>query len=195
VSDAIAGTGDAAGTGSGPEAGAPLPPIRLERWTVTSGSNVNSRAAVVLHAGRHDWKGSAEGNGAVDALLRAVDKALADVLGGHPVLIAYDVHALAEGPDAKGQVTVRIAPPAAAEGARSDGRYTGEVASTNIVAASVEAYVEALNAMLDDPSWAGVAEAAGSRRGRGRGAEPGGGAGAEFDDDARPIDTTEWFNL
>ena len=177
------------------DAGTPHPPIRLERWTVTSGSNVNSRAAVVLHAGRHDWKASAEGNGAVDALLRAVDTALADVLGGRPVLIAYDVHALAEGPDAEGRVTVRIAPPAAAEGARSDGRYTGEVASTNIVAASVEAYVDALNAMLGDPSWAGAAEAAGSRRGRGRGAEPGGQEGTEFDDDARPIDTTEWFNI
>ncbi len=177
--------------------GGPRMPIRLERWTVTSGSNVNSRAAVVLQAGRHDWKASAEGNGAVDALLRAVDGALADVLGGRPLLIAYDVHALAEGPDAEGRVTVRIAPPAAAEGAtRRTGRYTGEVASTNIVAASVEAYVDALNAMLGDPSWAGAAEAAGSRaRARGRGAEPGGPVVAEFDDDARPIDTTEWFNL
>ena len=189
MSDAIAGSGADAGSGAAPGL------IRLQRWTVTSGSNVNSRAAVVLHAGRHDWKASAEGNGAVDALLRAVDEALADVLGGHPVLIAYDVHALAEGPDAEGRVTVRIAPPAAAEGARSDGRYTGEIASTNIVAASVEAYVEALNAMLGDPSWAGAADAAGLRRGRGRGAEPGGQAGAEFDDDAHPIDTTEWFNL
>ncbi len=179
------------------DTGEPVTPaasIRLDRWTVTSGSNVNSRAAVVLHAGRDDWKASAEGNGAVDALLRAVDAALADVLGGHPLLLSYDVHALAEGPDAEGRVTVRIAPPADAPEARSDGRYTGEVASTNTVAASVEAYVDALNAMLADPSWAGAAEAAGSRRGRGRRADPGGPAVAEFDDEARPIDTTEWFN-
>jgi hypothetical protein len=167
-------------------------PIRLERWTVTSGSNVNSRAAVVLHAGSHDWKASAEGNGAVDALLRAVDSALAEVLGGHPRLLEYDVHALAEGPAAEGRVTVRIAPPEGATGARSDGRYAGETSSTNIVAASVEAYVEALNAMLTDPSWEGVAEAAGSRRRRG--SEPGGQGTADFDGDAHPIDTTEWFN-
>jgi hypothetical protein len=179
-------------TDSTPPSAAP-DPIRLERWTVTSGSNVNSRAAVVLRAGSHDWQASAEGNGAVDALLRAVDAALTDILDGHPVLVAYDVHALAEGPDAEGRVTVTIAPPAGAEGPRSGGRYAGEVASTNIVAASVEAYVDALNAMLADPSWAGAAEAAGSHRGRG-GAEPGGVATAEFDDDARPIDTTEWFN-
>ena len=36
-------------------------PIRLDRWTVTSGSNAVSRAAVVLHAGSHDWKASADG--------------------------------------------------------------------------------------------------------------------------------------
>ncbi len=164
---------------------------RLDRWTVTSGSNVNSRAAVVIRAGGHDWKGSAEGNGAVDALYKAVDLALADVLGGRPLLLAYDVHALAPGPDAEGRVTVRIAPPVASEGARADGRYLGEVTSTNTVAASVEAYVEALDHMLGAVSWAGAAEAAGSNRGR---ADADAEAEAEFDDGARPIDTTEWFN-
>ncbi len=54
----------------------PADPLRLARWTVTSGSNVNSRAAVVIRAGDHDWKASAEGNGAVDALYKAVDPAL-----------------------------------------------------------------------------------------------------------------------
>ena len=167
--------------------------VRLERWTVTSGSNVNSRAAVVLRAGGHDWKASAEGNGAVDALYKAVDLALADVIGGHPLLLAYDVHALAEGPDAEGRVTVRIAPPVHAAGARSDGRFQAEVSSTNTIAASVEAYVSAINAMLAADSWAGAAEAAGSRRGRGGAAEAGT-PQAEYDDEARPIDTTEWFN-
>ena len=49
---------------------------------MTSGSNVNSRAAVVIHGAGHDWKASAEGNGAVDALFRAVDRRSSDVLGG-----------------------------------------------------------------------------------------------------------------
>ena len=168
-------------------------PARLARWTVTSGSNVNSRAAVVIRAGDHDWKASTEGNGAVDALFKAVDMALAEVLGGHPRLVAYDVHALAEGPDAEGKVTVGIAPPTSAEGARGDGRFTGEITSTNIVAASVEAYVDAINAMLGAESWAGAAEAAGSLVPASR-ADAAGHAPAEFDDEARPIDTTEWFN-
>ncbi len=67
------------------------------------------------------------------------------------------------------------------------------ITSTNIVAASVEAYVDAVNEMLGAASWAGAAEAAGSRRAR-TGADAQGQAQAEFDDQARPIDTTEWFN-
>lgn len=167
--------------------------VRLTRWTVTSGSNVNSRAAVVLRAGHHDWKASAEGNGAVDALLRAVDLALADVLGGAPLLVAYDVHALAEGPSAEGRVTVAIEAPPEAGRERAAGRFTGEVSSTNIVAASVEAYLVALNAMLAHETWAGAAEDAGARRRTAGGADAGPGS-AEFDEGARGIDTTAWFN-
>jgi 2-isopropylmalate synthase len=168
--------------------------IRLERWTVTAGSNVNSRAAVVIRAGEHDWQASAEGNGAVDALFKAVDRALAEVLDGRPLLLAYDVHALAEGPDAEGRVTVRIAPPLSAEGDRADGRFTGEVSSPNTIAASVEAYIQALNEMLGVASWAGAAEVAGSRRASGAADASGAGSGTEFDVDASKIDTTEWFN-
>jgi 2-isopropylmalate synthase len=167
-------------------------PIRLARWTVTSGSNVNSRAAVVLAAGGHDWQASAEGNGPVDALLRAVNAALADVLGGDPLLLEFDVHALAEGPSAEGRVTVRIAPPPGATGERASGRFTGDVRSTNIVAASVEAYVEALNALLGNDSWAGAAADAGARRGPTSRAVNAA-TTADFEDDPGP-DTTAWFN-
>ena len=176
--------------------------VTLERWTVTSGSNVNSRAAVVVRGAEHDWKASAEGNGPVDALYRAINRALADVLsGGDPQLLAYDVHALDEGPAAEGRVTVVIAPPSTAPDERSAGRFTGEVASTNTIAASVEAYLQAVNEMLASEAWAGVTEAAAEvaaeRRARRRGGEPGAHAresGAELDADADPIDTTEWFN-
>jgi hypothetical protein len=173
---------------------APAPAqLRLDRWTVTSGSNVNSRAAVVIRAAEHDWKASAEGNGAVDALFRAVDSALAPILAGRPLLLAYDVHALAEGPGAEGRVSVRIAPPFDAAGARSDGRYTAEVTSTNTIAASVEAYVHALDAMLRDEAWSGAAADAGAQRVRRATGDPAD-ATTEYDRDADHFDTTEWFN-
>ena len=162
------------------------PALHLARWTVTSGSNVQSRGAVVIDAGDHHWRASAEGNGAVDALFKAVDAALADVLDGHPRLVGYDVHALAENSEAEGLVIVAIQPPAG-EGARADGLYNGKARSTNIIAASIEAYVEALNTMLAEAHWAGAAETAG--KGRKRTAEHHG-RRAELDKDAD--DTLPW---
>jgi 2-isopropylmalate synthase len=170
------------------------PTLHLARWTVTSGSNVNSRGAVVIASGDHQWEASAEGNGAVDALFRAVDRALADVLTGHPRLLAYDVHAVAEGPDAEGRVTVTIAPPSAAGGARSTGRYTGETVSTNIIAASIDAYIGAINLLLDEEHWAGAAESAGNRKRARVEADDAKSKRAQLDEEAGRIDTTEWFN-
>jgi hypothetical protein len=168
--------------------------LHLARWTVTSGSNANSRGAVVIASGDHQWEASAEGNGAVDALFRAVDRALAGVLTGHPRLLSYDVHAEAEGPDAEGRVTVSIAPPSDASGPRGSGRYTGEVVSTNIIAASIEAYIDAINELLAEEHWAGAAETAGNRK-RARVSEPAAKAQrAELDEEAGKIDTTDWFN-
>ena len=47
---------------------APEATLQLARWTVTSGSNVRSRGAVVITSGDHEWRASATGNGAIDAL-------------------------------------------------------------------------------------------------------------------------------
>jgi hypothetical protein len=175
-------------------AGDPADTLHLPRWTVTSRTNARIRGAVVIASGDHQWEASAEGNGAVDALFRAVDKALAGVLTGHPRLISYDVHAVAEGPDAEGRVTVVIAPPTAAGGARSEGRYTGEITSTNIIAASIEAYVDAINELLAEAHWQDATETAGNRK-RARVSEPTAKAQrAELDEEAGRIDTTDWFN-
>jgi hypothetical protein len=166
-------------------------PVRLERWTVTAGSNTTSRAAVVLSGGGRDWQASSEGPGAIDALFSAVDTALAAILGGQPRLVAYDVHALGEGPGAVGRASVRVAPPAGASGARAEGEFAGEVASVSVLAASVEAYVQALNGLLGAESWAGAPEAAASAHGVAAQVTA---APVEVDADAEPIDTTEWFN-
>ena len=169
---------------------AATPTLQLTRWTVTSGSNVQSRGAVVIEAGSHHWRASAEGNGAVDALFQAVDAALVDVLQGHPKLVGYDVHALAQGPEAEGLVIVAIEPPAGLEGARSTGLYQGRSRSTNIIAASIEGYVEALNAMLAEAHWAGAAESAGKSR---RAAPETHGRRAEMDPTAED-DGAPWFD-
>jgi 2-isopropylmalate synthase len=163
--------------------------LHLARWTCNSGSKTQSRGAVVVESGEHRWQASAEGNGPVDALFRAVDAALHDVLTGHPRLLAYDVHAVAEGPDSEGRVIVRLAPPAGAEGERAHGSYEGVAQSPNIIAASVEAYISALNQLLAEEHWAGATDDAGNFRAAARKAGP----RSEFDPDAGKHDTTSWF--
>lgn len=175
--------------------------LRLARWTVTSGSNSQSRGAVVLAAGERQWRASAQANGPIDALYAAVDKALVVVLGGHPRLLAYDIHALGEGPDAVGAVTVRIAPPPA-DGKRGVGEYRGEASSTNIIAASIGAYIAALDAMLGEDHWSGAAASAAAASAAAAAGTLGGApvsAGtarerrADLDEDEGEHDTTAWF--
>lgn len=172
---------------------AETPTLHLGRWTVTSGSQVQSRGAVVISSGEHQWEASAEGNGAVDALYRAVDRALAGVLTGHPKLLSYDVHAVAEGPDSEGVVTVRIAPPSGAEGRRGTGSYSGEARSENIIAASVDAYIDAINRLLAEAHWAGAADSAGNRKRANAAKTAAEARRAELDPDEAHHDTTAWF--
>lgn len=175
--------------------GARTPPeatLQLARWTVTSGSNARSRGAVVITAGEHEWRASAEGNGAIDALYRAVDKALHGVLAGQPRLLAYDIHALGEGTDTIGAVRVRIAPPDVT-GERGTGEYQGEARGSNIIAASMEAYVLALNEMLAAAPWSGATEAAAARRRVPVSAGKARAQRAAIDEDEGQHDTVAWF--
>lgn len=174
---------------AGPSAGEGGQSLRLVRWSCASGSNVQSRGSVVLESGDHRWQASAVGNGPVDALFRAVGEALHDVLSGLPRLLAYDVHAVAEGPDAEGRVTVRLAPPEGAEGARAGGSYEAVAQRANIIAASVEAYVDALHHLLAEEHWQGATDAAGNLRAAP--VEPG--HDVEVDPDAEKHDVVRWF--
>jgi 2-isopropylmalate synthase len=166
--------------------------LHLARWTINSGSSVTSRGAVVIASGEHQWEAKAEGQGPIEALYRAVDAALQGVLTGHPRLIAFDIRAVSEGPEAIGLATVTIAPPASASGARSEGRYDGEGRSKNIIAASVEAYIAAINALLAEEHWAGATEDAGNRRR----AQPTGESAAKRAelDESEDLDVMDWFN-
>jgi hypothetical protein len=89
-------------------------------------------------------------------------------------------------------VKVRIAPPSGAEGRRGTGDYSGEARSENIIAASVDAYIDAINQLLAEAHWAGAADSAGNRKraNAGTAAES---RRAELDPDEAHHDTTAWF--
>jgi 2-isopropylmalate synthase len=159
--------------------------LRLVRWTCSTGSAAQSRAAVVVELGPARREASAEGNGPVDAVFRAVDAALRDLVPGPPRLLAYDVHALGEGTDAVARVSVRVA--AAPAGDAPPVEERGEAESTNLVAASVDAYVAALARLLETAR--GGAEAASGHGSESAPAEP---PRAEFDPDA-DVDVFGWF--
>lgn len=120
-------------------------PFAVGRWSASSGSSRPSRADLMMSGGGRQWRAHATGNGAVDALLRAVDLALASVLGGGVELQAYNVHATGDGHDATAAVTLSLR-------SRSDDRqapaYPGRGVSENILEASLIAYVDAINRLL-----------------------------------------------
>ena len=150
--------------------GAPLEPeprpegLHLLRWTMTTGSSGIARAAVVLGAGDHQWEAAAESAGAIGSLFDAVDTALEEVLGGRVRLVSFDVHAIGETAGADALVELAVQPPVTATGERATGRHVGAARDVNLVAACVEAYLEALRALLADDAWAGATEVAGNAR-------------------------------
>ena len=82
----------------------------------------------------------------MDALFGAVDAAIEPILGWHPVLIEYEIRAVTAGEDAQGNVLVRCRRSTDGE----DGPIgTGHGLSTNIIEASLEGYVSALNKLRD----------------------------------------------
>ena len=118
--------------------------LSLERWSASSGSERGSRANLVLAGGGHRWRANADGNGAIDALMRAVDNALAPLLGEGVTLVSFDVHATRAGHEAQASVSVGVQ----RRGRPDDPVYPGGAVDENVLQASVVAYVDAVNALL-----------------------------------------------
>ncbi len=90
----------------------------------------NAEGETIVHA--------AVGKGPVDASYQAIDA----IVKMPNTLVEYSVHSVTEGIDALGEVTVRISTP---DGKKSFGGYG---ADSDIVVASVKAYLAALNRMV-----------------------------------------------
>ena len=120
--------------------------LSIERWSATSGSELGSRANLVLHGGGHRWRAHADGNGAIDALMRAVDRALEPLLGAGVQLATYDVHATGAGHESAASISVSVRPRDEPDGPL----YPGRAVHENVLDASVAAYVDAINTLLVD---------------------------------------------
>ncbi len=117
--------------------------VQLLGWSVTSSHGGRATGTISLSVDGTDRAVEATGNGPVDALYSAVDQALLPVLGWRPVLTEYEIKAVSAGEDAQGQTLVRCR--------RSSDEGPGALVvsghglSTNIIEASLEAYLEAVN--------------------------------------------------
>jgi len=117
--------------------------IELTGWNITSSSGGHSVGSVTLSVAGEERSSEATGNGPVNALFEAVDTAVLPVLGWYPVLSEYEIKAVSGGEDAQGQVLVRC------RRSSDEGPgalvVTGHGLSTNIIEASLEAYLVATN--------------------------------------------------
>ncbi len=107
--------------------------IKLDYLQVTTGKGVKSVASVGLLIANEAFEAAASGNGPVDAAIRAVK----NIIKREMVLKEFTIQAISKGSDDMGKVHMQV---------EHDGRiYYGFGANTDIVTASVEAYIDCIN--------------------------------------------------
>ncbi len=114
-----------------------IPPTwQLEYFHVTSGSETTPTATVRLKGRGKVFQDAACGDGPVDACYKTIER----ITGIRTRLLEYSLGAVSPGKEAVGEVTVKIE-----SGADT---VSGRGASTDIIEASVKAYVNAINRLL-----------------------------------------------
>ena len=111
---------------------------QLERFVINSGNTITSTAAVKIKKGTECMEEVATGDGPIDAAFNALDK----LVGFRFQLEDYSIQSVTEGKDALGEVIVKTK--------KEKKTYTGRGVSTDIVEASVKAYINAINKMLNE---------------------------------------------
>lgn len=115
-----------------------LPRYTLDQISVSVDSEANPFASVTLRNTRNGLHAThrATGEGPIDALYRAIDGAI----GESHDLLSYDIRSITQGADAQGQVSVSIM--------AGRKRYSGSATNTDVILASANAYLEALNKLV-----------------------------------------------
>jgi 2-isopropylmalate synthase len=108
--------------------------FRVELVQITCGSNAKPTATVTLRTPEgKELTDAAIGTGPVDAVYKAINR----VVNVPNELIEFSVQSVTAGIDAIGEVTIRL---------RHEARvFSGHAANTDIIVASAQAYVNALN--------------------------------------------------
>jgi 2-isopropylmalate synthase len=112
---------------------------KFDRFVINSGSTIAATSTVRLSINESSLVERVSiGDGPIDASFRAIDK----IVGKHPTLEDFSLDAVTEGKDAQGEARVRIQ--------FGGKRYNGRGLSTDVVEASIRAYIAAMNVMAQD---------------------------------------------
>lgn len=110
--------------------------IKLEYLQVTSGVGVRPVASLGINIAGEKFEAAATGNGPVDAAISALKK----IINRNMTLQEFTIQAIDKGSDDTGKVHMQV---------ESEGiTYYGFGANTDIIAASVEAYINAINKFI-----------------------------------------------
>ena len=112
------------------------PTYRLENYVINSGNTISATAHIKLEKNGVMKEGVSLGDGPIDAAFLAIEQ----IAGHHYELDDFQIQAVTEGREAMGEAVVKL---------RSGGKlFSGRGISTDIVGASVHAYINALNKIV-----------------------------------------------
>ena len=112
------------------------PTYRLVNYVINSGNVISATANITLEKDGNPVQGLGMGNGPIDAAFAAIES----IIGHRYELDDFQIQTVAEGRDAMGSALVKI---------RADGKVcSGNGISTDIIGASIRAYISALNKIV-----------------------------------------------
>ncbi len=112
--------------------------FRLVDYEVSSGSNIEAMSTINIEVNGKSHRETSKGDGPVDASFKAIDK----ITKITAELKEYNIEAVSGGKDAIGSVKIVVT---------SDGiEVMGSSISTDIVEASIRAYIDAMNRIIEN---------------------------------------------
>ena len=109
---------------------------RIENYVINSGNIISTTANILLEKNGEKIRGVGVGDGPIDAAFQAIEQ----IIGHHYELDDFQIQTVTEGRDAMGSALVKL---------RADGKvYSGNGISTDIIGASIRAYISALNKIV-----------------------------------------------
>ena len=104
--------------------------------SILSGNIITATANILLTKDGQQLRGIGVGDGPIDAAFLAIEQ----IIGHHYELDDFQIQTVSEGRDAMGSAVVKL---------RADGKvYSGSGISTDIIGASIRAYISALNKIV-----------------------------------------------